>query len=362
MKLCVIGDCHFGIRGDNIAFHEYAKKFYKNILFPYIEKHKIKTVIQTGDMFDRRKFINFNTLHLARDYFFSEFSRVFDPLRLITYVGNHDSYYRNTLEVNSPRLLIQQYSNDIIEEPRTINFGGTDIDFIPWICDENESKIQRFIASSTSKICFGHFEIQGFEMDRGNICQDGIDRNYLNKYKMVISGHFHHRSSDGHIYYVGSPMEFTWADYGDRRGFHIFDTETFDLEFIENPYKMFHKIIYDDRKETLESVSKTDFSLYTNAMVKVVIVNKDNPILFDHFMDALYKVQPLDATIVEDFTDYNELNEETTIDQAESTTQILYRFIDSAEIGLDKDKMKNLLTDVYNRALDKESNDKIQNN
>ena len=31
------------------------------------------------------------------------------------------------------------------------------------------------------------------------------------------------------------------------RGFHIlFDTETRELEFIQNPYEMFHKIYYDD--------------------------------------------------------------------------------------------------------------------
>jgi DNA repair exonuclease SbcCD nuclease subunit len=353
-KIAILGDCHFGVRGDNIAFHDYARKFYENVFFPYLNDNNIDIVIQTGDMFDRRKFINFNTLHLVREYFFNKI--LDNQITLLTYVGNHDSYFRNTLKVNSLRLLAEPFVARIIEKPQSIILpDGYVVDIIPWVCDENEQEIKDFIAASDSEICFGHFEIKGFEMDRGNVCLVGIDRESLDKYKMVITGHFHHRSSDGHIFYVGSPMEFTWADYGDKRGFHVFDTDTYELEFIENPYKMFHKIIYDDRVETLESIADRTFETYTNTMVKVIVANKDNPILFDHFMDALYKVQPLDVTIVEDFSENLELSEDDAIDQASSTTEILNRYVDSIEIGLDKDKMKNVLHEVYNKALEKES-------
>ena len=305
--------------------------------FLILREHNINIVVQTGDLFDRRKFINFNSLFLARQYFFNHFGMMFDDIRLVTYTGNHDIYYKNTLAVNSLDLLIDKFAS-IYNEPSTITLGDLAVDIIPWICEENEQKIKDFIEKSKSKVCFGHFEIAGFEMDRGNVCNTGIDRNYLSKYETVISGHFHHRSSDGHIFYVGSPGEMTWADYGDKRGFHIFDTETFELEFIENPYRMFHKVIYDDRVDTLESVANKDFSNIHNTMVKVVVVYKDNPVLFDHFMDAVYKAQPLDVTIVEDFTDYNEISEDDVIDQADSTTDILNKYVDAIEIGLDKDK------------------------
>ena len=37
-----------------------------------------------------------------------------------------------------------------------------------------------------------------------------------------------------------------WNDAGDIRGFNIFDTETYEMEFIENPYNMFEKVYYED--------------------------------------------------------------------------------------------------------------------
>jgi len=342
------------MRNDSAAFHDYYKKFYQECFFPYIKKHGIKTVIQSGDMFDRRKFINFNTLYKARQYFFSEFNNEDDPIDLIVYIGNHDSYHKNSIEINSPELLLREYKNiKVITKPEIYQLGQIYVDIIPWICDDNKQQIEEFISKSDRTVCFGHFEINGFEMDRGVVCNSGIDRSYLNKYEMVISGHFHHRSTDGHIFYVGSPGAITWADYGDKRGFHIFDTETKELEFIENPFHMFHKIVYDERIETLDTISKKDFSILTNTMVKIVVFNKENPILFDHFMDAVYKASPLDVKIMEDFTDISEQIENDVIDQTDSTIDILDKTVDSIEIGLDKDKMKYILRNVYNEALEK---------
>jgi DNA repair exonuclease SbcCD nuclease subunit len=355
LRLCVLqySVTHtFGMRNDMTAFHEYYKKFYQEVFFPYLRENNISQVIQTGDLFDRRKFINYNSLYLSRQYFFKEFS--YNNLNLLTYIGNHDIYYKNTLEINSSHMLIADYA-EVIQEPTTLTYDNLDVDIIPWICEDNEAQIKEFIRTSKSKVCFGHFEIKGFEMDRGYVCNAGIDRESLSKYEMVITGHFHHRSTDGHIFYVGSPGEMTWADYGDRRGFHIFDTETLSLDFIENPYHMFYKTHYDDRVETLESVEQSDFSYLANTMVKVVVGTKDNPILFDHFMDAVYKVQPLDVTIVENFSDYGEMSEEDVIDQADSTTDILDKYVDSIEVGLDKSKMKSLLREVYTQALDNDT-------
>jgi DNA repair exonuclease SbcCD nuclease subunit len=72
MKIAILGDCHFGMRGDSLEFHNYYKKFYEEVFFPYLIENNIDTVFQMGDLFDRRKFINFNTLYLARQYFFDK--------------------------------------------------------------------------------------------------------------------------------------------------------------------------------------------------------------------------------------------------------------------------------------------------
>ena len=196
----------------------------------------------------------------------------------------------------------------------------------------------------------GHFELAGFEMDRGNICHEGMDKNVLSKYDVVLSGHFHHKSSSGNIHYVGTPGEMTWSDYNDKRGFHIFDTETRELTFIENPFKMFHKVVYNDDHETVETVKSKNFDKYTNTIVKVIVAKKIDPYLFDVFMDKVYKSQPHDVSVVEDFTDYTQISDEDVIDQADDTMTTLSKYVDSLQIDLDKERLKTYMREVYVEA------------
>lgn len=354
MKIAILGDTHFGVRNDSNIFHDLNEQFYSNVFFPELQKRGIKKVLQTGDLFDRRKYTNHLTLHRSKEYFFNKFDTF--NLELITYIGNHDSFFKNTLDINSPDLLLSEYSESgkllVIKTPITFNFDGVDIDIIPWICQDNEKEIKEFILKSKSQICFGHFELSGFEMDAGNPCLSGMSREVLSGYDMVISGHFHHKSSDGQIFYVGSPCEFTWADYDDPRGFHIFDTETRQLEFIKNPYKMFYKIEYDDSKETLNSIDNKDYGEFKNKFVKVVVKTKNNLTLFDRFINNFYQAEPADLNIVEDFTDYkaSENLMEENLDQAEHTHVLLDKYVDSVDLPVDKIKIKSIMRKLYNEA------------
>lgn len=363
MKIAVLGDTHFGMRGDHLAFHELYAKFYGEVFFPYLKEHNITQIVQTGDLFDRRKFVSFNTLHLARKYFFDHLYDIEAVDCFITYPGNHDIYYKNTLEVNSPELLLGDYNDKvmILTRPTTMMMGdgeGIPIDFIPWITDSNRQEVEDFIKKSPSSICFGHFEIAGFEMDKNNVCHEGMNRDYLQKYEMVISGHFHHKSTDGHIFYVGSPGEMTWADYDDPRGFHIFDTNTRQLEFVRNPYRMFHKVVYNDSVDNLETIAGKDFGHYHNTMLKVVVEKKENPVVFDAFMEKLYQARPLEITVVEDFTDYSGLSEDDIIDQADSTIDIMDKAVESMSLGDSGEKIKRMMRDIYVEA---QQYDNIQN-
>jgi DNA repair exonuclease SbcCD nuclease subunit len=354
MKICILGDTHFGMRGDSLEFHRYCKKFYDNIFFPYLIDNKIDTVFQLGDLFDRRKFINFNSLYLCRKYFFDKLRD--NNIALHTLLGNHDVAFKNTLEVNSTSLLLQDYENiTIYDEFDSVSFDGVKIDIVPWLCSGNQEEIFAKIKTSTNQICFGHFEIDGFEMDRGNVCHGGIDKQPLNKYDIVLTGHFHHKSNDGHIYYVGTPGEMTWADYNDPRGFHIFDTNTRELEFIQNPYKMFHKLSYDDGEQDFEFWKSYDFTPLKDTYVKVIVVNKQNPYLFDNMIDNLYKSGASDISIVEDFTDTVIENDQELIDQAEDTMTILGKYIDNLTLNVESDKLKSLMRELYIEALNTET-------
>jgi DNA repair exonuclease SbcCD nuclease subunit len=353
MKLCILGDTHFGARGDSLDFHKYFQKFYDEVFFPYLIENDIKVVFQMGDLFDRRKFINFNSLYLSRKYFFEKCERL--GIQLHTLIGNHDVAYKNTLEVNSPSLLLNEYNNiEIHEEFDTVEFDGVSIDVVPWICDDNVDDIFNRMKESKAQICFGHFEIAGFEMDRGNVCESGIDKQSLSKYDVVLTGHFHHKSTDGNITYVGTPYEMTWADWNDPKGFHIFDTETREMNFVKNTFSMFHKITYDDGKTTFEDWKEYDFSKLKECYVKVVVLNKQNPFLFDHVIDSLYKAGVSDLSIVEDFTDVNVDLDQDIIDQAEDTITILSKYIDNLTLDVEPEKLKTLMRELYVEALNTE--------
>ena len=354
MQIVILGDTHFGMRGDSLEFHAHYKKFYDKVFFPFLVENNIGVVYQLGDLFDRRKFINFNSLYLSRQYFFNKLKNL--NIEFHTLLGNHDVTYKNTLEVNSSQLLLNEYNNITVhDEPVTVTIDGVDIDIIPWICADNEVEITEFIKNSKSQICFGHFEIAGFEMDRGNVCHEGLDKNTLKRYDVVLSGHFHHKSSDGQITYVGTPGEMTWADYNDSRGFHIFDTNTRGLKFVENPYRMFHKINYDDSVQDFEHWKSYDYEQYKGSYVKIVVLNKQNPYLFDNVLDNLYKASPSDISVVEDFSDVLIENDPEIIDQAEDTMTILSKYIDGLTMNVDGDKLKTVMRELYVEALNVEN-------
>jgi DNA repair exonuclease SbcCD nuclease subunit len=351
MKKAILGDTHFGMRGDSLDFHRHAQKFYDNVFFPYLIENKIDRVYQLGDLFDRRKFINFNSLYQCRKYFFDKLRD--NNIKLFTLLGNHDIAYKNTLEVNSSQLLLNEYKNVfVIDKPDVEVIDGVAIDIIPWICDDNQKEVFDYIEQSKAQICFGHFEIDGFEMDRGNVYHGGLDKSKLSKYDVVLSGHFHHKSDDGQIFYVGTPYEITWSDYNDPRGFHIFDTKTREMEFIANPHRMFHKVVYDDAQTDFDYWKNFDYASLKECYVRVVSLNKQNPYLFDNVIDNLYKSGAADISIVEDFKDT--AAEDDIIDQAEDTMTILGKYIDNLTLDVEPEKLKTVMRQVYIEAINTE--------
>lgn len=356
-KIALITDTHFGSRGDSIIFLDYMEKFYKEIFFPYLEKNEINIVIHLGDVFDRRKFVNFVTLKRSKEMFFDELKK----RNIFSYIiaGNHDCFYKNTNSINNIELIVQHYAMDnihpIINHPELINIGGIDFAMVPWICPENEKECIKFIKQCPTDLCFGHFAINGFAMYQGHIEEHGLSKDLFDKFDMVFSGHFHHKSSNGKIYYLGNPYEITWSDYNDRKGFHIFDTETRNLEFIENSFHMFHKITYNEHFPFFKSKSyihqKEFFDRFPGTYVKVISETKTNIKEYENFLNLLYETNPFNIDLIETYSDVIELemDDETT----ENTAALIETYIDSSSIddSLNKKILKKYMMEAYHQAL-----------
>jgi DNA repair exonuclease SbcCD nuclease subunit len=354
MKVAIITDTHFGARNDSQVFSNYFAKFYENIFFPTLEKRGIRTVIHMGDVVDRRKFINYKTLFQMRHYFFDACYGRYINLHMI--IGNHDTFFKNTNSLNSMDCLRlhDDHQVHIYEEPTEVDFDGLKCLMMPWICDETREQSLKAIQDTKAQILFGHLEVKGFEMHIGSFSREGVDANLFQKFDMAMSGHFHHKSDNGNIYYLGNPYQITWSDYKDSRGFHIFDTETRELEFILNPLEMFHKIYYDDDKMTLESIQNEDYSKYKDCYVKVVVIKKNNPFWFDTLVDKLYKEDVGDISVVENFDEDFLMGDENLIDEAEDTMTILSKYVNSLNID-NKKELDSLMQSLYTESLSVET-------
>ena len=349
MKIALITDTHFGVRNDSLTFLDNTKKFLDTVFFPYIDEHKITTVVHLGDLVDRRKFININTAKRLREDFLDKISeRNLDYHQIL---GNHDTYFKNTNSVNAIRELFKDKNFKVYETATEVEFDGTKVLFVPWICDDNREYSLNLIKETNAQICMGHLEISGFEMYKGSMVSHGDDRKIFDSFDIVMSGHFHHRSTDGSIFYLGSHGEFTWSDYDDARGFHVFDIFSRQLSFVENPYKVFKKVWYNDAEEKFLETA-VDYSSFKDAMVKVIVQNKNNIYWFEQFIDHIENEKPMDIQIVEDHLNLNIEDDDDIVKEAESTLDIFSKYIDNSESkNIDKDKLKKRIFDLYNEAL-----------
>ena len=346
MKVAIITDQHFGARNDSIAFLDFFQKFYDNVFFPKLEEEGIDTVLILGDTFDRRKYVNFYALQRAKEMFFDKLAN--RKIKVHMLAGNHDTYFKNTNEVNSPDLLLKEYDNiNVIDHPVTICVDETQICMMPWICPENYQDSIDTIKDTKAEICMGHFEIAGFAMYRGMESHDGLSKETFDKFDLVFSGHYHHRSDDGHIYYLGNPYELTWQDYNDPRGFHLFDLGSRKLEFIRNPYSMFERLEYNDKEQ--DPINLDEIEL-TSKYVKLVVVNKTDFYKFDKFIQKLYNKGCYDIKIVEDMSEFQEGEIDETIN-LEDTLSVLGHYVDSIETDLDKETIKTYMRSLYTEAV-----------
>jgi len=346
MKLALLNDTHFGCRNDNPAFIKHQNKFYDEVFFPYLIENNITTLVHLGDVVDRRKFINHNTAHNFREKFWNRLTNLKIDTHII--IGNHDTYYKNTNEVNAIENLNVGPDVKIYTQPREVEFDGTKIQFLPWICDDNYDDSIHAIDHSNADICFGHLEIKGFEMHGGHMNEHGLSREQFRRFEKVLSGHFHKKSDDGHIFYLGTQYEIMWSDYKCPKGFHIFDTNTREVERIENPNRIFKKFVYDDVKY---DYTHQRLENYDSCFVKLIVSKKIKEEMYNKLIEKFYNdINVHELVIVEDPTDIKSSVRDDILEQGEDTLTFLRNYIDQVDTDLDKHKLKEFAKELYVEA------------
>ena len=338
-KIAIITDTHFGARKGSQILHDYFEKFYTETFFPELDKRGVDTVLHMGDVFDVRKGIDYWSLDWAKRV-------VFDPLRernidTRIIVGNHDIFYKQSLKINSPGLNLTEYTNvTTYADPQTINLKGEEVFLIPWVCEENAEEFIQERDNSKAKYAFGHLEIAGFYANATYLVQHGMDITNFSQFEHVFSGHFHKKNSSGNVTYLGNPYQMYWNDEGDTRGFHIFDLETGELEFIPNPNNLFNKIYY--KEGMLIKPTK-----YRDTYIKLIVEEKSTPQKLHAFIDKLYKVGVHDIKVIENF----DLSVDDDVEiESEDTLTTLTKYVEAMDEEFNKKNIIDIFKSLYVEA------------
>ena len=347
MKIAILNDTHCGIRNSSDIFINNAEKFYADVFFPYLLEHDIRHIVHLGDYYDNRKFINFRALNRNRNIFLKplrEHGITMDIIR-----GNHDTYYKNTGELNSLKELLGHYMNEvtIIQEPTVMEYGSLKMGLVPWIDDQNEKQSMDFLANAKCDWIGGHFEITGYEMMKGIKNEHGLDRSIFKRFEQVLSGHFHTKSQQDNITYLGSQMEFFWNDAHDPKFFHVLDTETRELTAVCNPHTLFHRIYYNDVETDYLHYDLTDIE---NKFVKVVVINKSDSFTFDRFIDRINNREIVELKIAENFNEFIGSSVDDESISVDDTPTLLNSYIDAVDTDLDKDRIKAEMSNLMIEA------------
>jgi len=347
MKVILLGDLHMGARSGDLDFAKYFNLFFTDVLFPYMEKHGIDTIVQAGDYFDNQTKLVYDAWKICKPVWVEHLIK--KQWKMFVLVGNHDIAYRNTLEVNSPNLILSEYAPHIsvISEPTTLDFDGYSFDVVPWICSSNKDKVEKFIKEQRGSALIGHFAIEGFPMYKnGQVEKKGMKQELFDGYPFVFSGHFHTHSTANNITYLGVPYEITWSDFDDPKGFHVFDTETQTSEFVVNPNKMFEKLLYTEGMST-------DFTELSNKIVRLLVTDRGDLKKYTAFTDLLKVVNTKSLDIVESVVKTEGMADVDVgdIDWIEDTTGYIKKVVDSIETDLDKDSVSSYLVSLHNRAI-----------
>jgi DNA repair exonuclease SbcCD nuclease subunit len=345
MNSAIITDQHLDGRKGSQAFWEFFLKFYDDVFFPTLEKNNIKILFDLGDTFDNRKNIDFLAWDRIKKHYYDRLQELGIQVHMI--VGNHTAYYKNTNRVNTPQLLLHSYENiTVYDEICDIDVLGNTITMVPWINSENQFKVMNHLENTKSEVLMGHLEINGFEAHPGHMFEGGLDRDIFSKFKRVFSGHFHHKSRNDNIYYLGNPYEMTWSDYNEERGFHLYDLDARKLKFIRNPYRMFKKFYYDDIKN---DYTKVDLTEYADTYVKVIVEEKNDLYTFDKVIEKFYTLGVHDLKIIEDTQILLDKSDDEILEH-EDTLTTLQRYIEDMKNNYDKSQLKSIIKSIYLEA------------
>lgn len=359
MKLLLISDLHLGIKQNSEFFLNVSKDFFDNMVSPAIKEHNIEQLWFLGDYYDNR----FNTGVLVENFGIDIITNLLhnhENLKVKMLLGNHDIFYKNTLSVNSMKGFEQMKNPrlEIIKDVKIYKVGSKSILAVPWLIhgSQNWTKYRKVITKheETGKkicdYCFGHFEINGFEVVKGVVHESGLSQSDFKAFGETYSGHFHIRNRIGNIQYLGCPFELTWNDFGNPKGITIINTESGEVEFIENTKSPKHKHI------KLSSVKEDESILddVNNNLIKFHIDETIDESELTNIITKMNSKKPFNSQIIDERYEQEIENEDIEIDDLLESDALKYALEYTEQVDLpdelNLEDLKNRIIKLFNTA------------
>ena len=340
----MVSDSHFGIKKANDIFFESQIKFFQDQFEPYLRKNKIDTIFFLGDVFDNRVSLNIKIKNMVLNLF----SNTLKDYTIYVLVGNHDSYLSTNISINSLKFLDHLNNVKLIETETLIEYNKRKIYLSPWISNYKDFINKVSEMKERVDLCFGHFAINGFNLNKVKIEDGGLEQSVFAKFKKVFSGHFHIRGvrknviDNTEIIYVGSPYQLNRGDSNEMRGFCILDTETLDYKFIDNT-------------ESLQYVMLTYPEKFTEKMIKgnIIDVNvkfekntDDNKLqLYIKMIEKLKPIVPPQIIPINNFVSVDGEVDESI----KSSAQLMREYINRLDVD-NKEEIYSILEKLHEEA------------
>jgi DNA repair exonuclease SbcCD nuclease subunit len=338
-NIVIVGDLHFGIHLSDDRFIDYQIEEWDKFINGYCRNNDVQQLIILGDFFDNRNYLAVKILDIIKKQILGI------HMEVILLVGNHDTLYKNTNSVNTPRLIFGAADNiRVIEQVEELYVDDVKCLFLPWINKENYAKSMAAIKKTDADYCFGHLELAGFEMTSGIKCTNGLNAALFKKFKAVLTGHFHLVQKVGNIQYLGSFYQLTWADCGDQKRIYTLE-DGFELTPVPMARSIYKKIYLTKSDPISDKHIQEAANSYVKVYLNYKMTAKEEKLLTNLF----------ECAIKTDVIDLRVLLEEDDSDVAEEDFMEIFNGFMELQEDLDGDVktgVTDLMKKTYSEALE----------
>ena len=200
-----------------------------NIIQEAVDR-KIPTIGFLGDFWHMRYQVPVHLLNAVQEWL----TRIGGAGLAVRFLpGNHDQI--NVVGENALQVFNAPPNVKVYTEPTVDEFGA----WLPYRKDHDVVKAAlKGFRKHKARTLFAHLPVRGAMQNNLVADEDGLMVSSFKGFRRVILGHYHKRQEwmNGSMCYLGSPWQTRSDEWGQPKGFAVFDAEQNTLEFVDKKW------------------------------------------------------------------------------------------------------------------------------